>query len=1041
MSDFSQVQTTPSRLCGLSAVLLLTAWLSAGAADQSMHPDAAPPTDPALAAAPEAVAAPPAQPAAAPACHSALANGSTAAAAATNSPVTGTFVDYFTNFGRYMPRTHCMINADGTPDWPWIIGLIVLTSTVIVGYLRIFAFWRRNYLSEEERDRNRKLMELANIFLWCAVCGYAMSLVSFFWPAYRLLALFLAVLNFFTWRFATSLSDFKVSLSARRLQRELEESLQQRADRLEEEVRRRTAELSAKNEQLAASEQRFNQMVANVPGMVYRFERTADGAHRFSYASDGAFGVFGYTAQQVVDDPQLLLPNAIHADDLPGLREAIDASASTGAYFEWEGRVYDEAGRERQVQARSQPHRDADGGVRWDGIVIDVTESRQATLALENARQEARKLALVAANTSNAVVITDPQGYIEWVNEGFTRITGYSYEEAIGRKPGSFLQGERTDPQVVAQIRHAVAQAQPIEVELINYGKTGREYWLRVEIQPVRNEQGAVTNFIAIESDITHAKQAEQELARARDAANAANQAKSAFLANISHEIRTPLGAVIGFSEMLQRDLNAPERPQWVATIHRSAQHLLTLINDVLDFSKIEAGRMEFERIECSPHELLAEVASIMRVPAREKGLDLSLRCRTSLPALIQTDPTRLRQVLLNLVSNAIKFTEQGGIRLVAALEEDGPEPRFCVDVADTGIGMTDEQQQRIFQPFSQADNSMTRRFGGTGLGLAISKHICEGLGGGLALHSRPGVGSTFTVRVQTGELTNVPRINAEEAIAQFETTQPVPLTQEDSQALAGRHLLVVDDGQTNRQLISLYLRRAGAEVTCAEHGEDALAQLQRHPHFDLILLDMQMPRMDGYTAAGAMRQRGYAMPIVALTAHAMSGDRERCLAAGCDEYMTKPITGRKLISCVQQLLGMAAAPASAAASGRAPDAAPATGLTPLCSELPMDDAEFADIVRCFVDTARSRFEDMRHAVEAAEYRRLADLAHWLKGSGGSAGFPAFCPVAQELEQAALHGNLQAIESQLLHVRQLIERSAAGLAPAVDAPSTLTQRQ
>jgi PAS domain S-box-containing protein len=316
--------------------------------------------------------------------------------------------DWFTNYGLYMPRIECLQGADGRPDWPWIVGLIALTLGVIAGYLRIVVFWRKSYLAESGRDRNRKLMELAWIFVLCATCGYAMSITMFFWPAYRLLAIFLVILNIVTWRFIATIGDFRASFQTHRLRRELDETLQGRNAELEAQVRARTTELEA---------------------------------------------------------------------------------------------------------ARAEADRIA---------------------------REYRMLAIVAQRTSNAVVITDATRRIVWVNEGFTRITGYDASEVMGKSPGALLQCPATDPAVVEQIRDALNRGVAFRGEILNRGKNGREYWLDISIEPLNDEQGRLTGFMAIESEITERKRVEEALRVAEQKAVVANLSKSEFLANMSHEIRTP---------------------------------------------------------------------------------------------------------------------------------------------------------------------------------------------------------------------------------------------------------------------------------------------------------------------------------------------------------------------------------------------------------------------------------------------------------------------------------------------------------------------
>ena len=386
-------------------------------------------------------------------------------------------------------------------------------------------------------------------------------------------------------------------------------------------------------------------------------------------------------------------------------------------------------------------------------------------------------------------------------------------------------------------------------------------------------------------------------------------RAKSEFLANMSHEIRTPMTAILGFIDVLGCELSIDEKTtelqEIFGTIQRNGNYLLELIDDILDLSKIESGRLEIERIACSPVRLMDDVVSLMRVRADAKNLSIEVRWDGSIPDTIWTDPTRLRQILINLIGNAIKFTERGSVLVVGGLlQEPGLEPRMQYDVIDTGIGMTRSQMEGLFQPFSQADSSTTRKHGGTGLGLAISKRLAMMLGGMITVESAPAQGSTFTVTISTGPIHESSsgdrgEIERSPAEAQTETLSP-----EEHEVPPGCRVLLAEDGPDNQRLIAFLLKKAGIEVTIVGNGREAVDRVLSMPlemecRFDVILMDMQMPVLDGYNATAELRQSGYVGAIIALTAHAMDGDREKCLAAGCDDYTAKPIDREKLISLV----------------------------------------------------------------------------------------------------------------------------------------------
>ena len=387
-----------------------------------------------------------------------------------------------------------------------------------------------------------------------------------------------------------------------------------------------------------------------------------------------------------------------------------------------------------------------------------------------------------------------------------------------------------------------------------------------------------------------------------------ANRSKTDFLANMSHEIRTPMTAILGYTELLATEsIPREERDEHVQTIQRNGNYLLAIINDILDISKVEAGKMTVERIETDTAGLIEEVMSLMRVRSHSKGIDLNLRYETEIPAKTLIDPLRTRQILTNLVGNAIKFTEHGSVDIVVGCDAlDGTvEAPLWVEVHDTGIGMTKEQIDNLFQAFEQADSTMARKHGGTGLGLCISKSLAELQGGSVSVQSTQGKGSVFTIRIDPGVEQGAEMywscpldlLPAEpESVGEHQVASVVA----HHELLDGVCILLAEDGPDNQKLISHVLKKAGASVTIAENGKIAIdfynANKTGTESFDLILMDMQMPEMDGYTATGLLRKQGETIPIVALTAHAMSGDRERCIDAGCDDYTTKPINRMELV-------------------------------------------------------------------------------------------------------------------------------------------------
>ena len=402
-------------------------------------------------------------------------------------------------------------------------------------------------------------------------------------------------------------------------------------------------------------------------------------------------------------------------------------------------------------------------------------------------------------------------------------------------------------------------------------------------------------------------QEAQAALVATRDAATQASRAKSVFVANVSHEIRTPMTAILGYTDVLaEPGLGEAERGEAIETLRRNGRQLLALINDMLDLSKIEAGAMELRKREVSPTALVRQVVALLRDRSRVRGNPLDAEFAEDLPKMVWTDPVRLQQILVNLIGNAIKFTEQGGIRVSVSIEPGSPAPRIRFDVVDSGIGIADADRARIFEPFSQVDASESRRYGGTGLGLAISLRLARSLGGDLTVTSARGVGSTFSLVLPIGAPSAAERDAGFESLARPETGDAPAASLGPLPVLRGR-VLVAEDGPDNQRLIARLLGRAGLEVEIAADGrralERALEAERSGAPFDAVLMDMQMPELDGYAATRALRDAGFARPIIALSAHAMREDRERCLEVGCNAFAPKPIDGRALLELLAEHL------------------------------------------------------------------------------------------------------------------------------------------
>jgi signal transduction histidine kinase/CheY-like chemotaxis protein/HPt (histidine-containing phosphotransfer) domain-containing protein len=509
------------------------------------------------------------------------------------------------------------------------------------------------------------------------------------------------------------------------------------------------------------------------------------------------------------------------------------------------------------------------------------------------------------------------------------------------------------------------------------------------------------------------------ELQKARAKADETTRAKSEFLANMSHEIRTPLTSIIGFSESLVgADLSAQERRRAILAIRNSGRHLFDIINDVLDISKIEAGKLEMEAIEVSPVDLVKETVCIVEQKAIERGLQLRTHFDLPLPKTIISDPMRLKQILLNLCGNAVKFTPSGSITV--CLGFDASSRQMLFSVTDTGIGMTRDQVEHVFAPFHQADKTTSRYYGGTGLGLSISKQLAKNLGGDITCHSEVGKGTRFTLSIaanETGDLQWIEEVDTQaENCAQSASSVATP-------TLCGRVLLAEDmpDIQT---LITLLMKKAGLDVKAVDNGADALQQASRG-RYDLVVMDMQMPVMDGVEAIQQLRQSGFDQPIVALTANATQEDKNRCIQAGADNYVTKPVDVAIFYNILSQYLPeqpqQSATPSEHTPHEATLIEAPPREESTRAADITALDEEMQHMINSFINRLPDTVQEITTYYREKQWRELAVSAHRLKGAGGAFGFPELSEIS---EQIMLHSRLSARQSQRDGLQELEQDDA-----------------
>ncbi len=609
-------------------------------------------------------------------------------------------------------------------------------------------------------------------------------------------------------------------------------------------------------------------------------------------------------------------------------------------------------------------------------------------------------------NISVIVLGLDNQGLITLLNSAWTEQLGHPVTGSIGQPLTEFI-----DPMYVSAIvqhfqtsqlsggvqrwetpfRHASGDIVRFELSL----RAISDGWCGTLAKPSRPETPVQRH------------ETESELQKAKEAAEAASRAKTQFLANMSHEFRTPMSAIIGYSEMLlDPRLSVDERVRAIQVLIKSGRHLATMIDDVLDLSKIESGQLNPERVPCRLWRTVAEALSVAGVGAREKELHLEFVPSGRLPRAFTTDPTRLRQILDNLLSNAVKFSTRGK-RVEIRLKVDhelSASPRLVLEVEDQGIGIPADVIPRLFQPFTQADTTTTRRFGGTGLGLSICKRLAEYLGGTIAVRSTPGVGTCFTVTLPIDPADMADLIDEEEFTGESQLVKP-----QNTLKLKGR-ILLAEDTLVNQTILKYFLERAGLTVEIADNGRVAVEKALE-AEFDVILMDMQMPELDGYAATSMLRQKGYSRSIVALTAHAMPGDEEKCLRAGCNAYLTKPIEADRLIKAVARQIPSRSWVVKLADTRRLRPSPAPTPLPAIPSPPTAPIANPKSLDSIMVTYRRSLPEKARGLAEAygkGDLIGMASLAHKLRGSAGMYGLPQLSETASRLEEACRAGQTPA---------------------------------
>ncbi len=622
---------------------------------------------------------------------------------------------------------------------------------------------------------------------------------------------------------------------------------------------------------------RMQKMGSQLPGMVYQYRLRPDGTSQMPYSSEGIRQIYGLSPESVREDASAVRA-MVHPDDVGRVRAAIEKSAAQLTPWRDEYRVCGSDGVERWVLGNSTPEPEADGSVMWHGFITDVTERRNAIQAVADAR--ALLQSVLDAATEAAIVATDVGGVITVFNSGAERMLQYASADMVGH-PNPLVIHLEADG--ISGARQITQQAEFSARECVYVRRDGSRLTVNLSVTAIRDAGGNVTGYLSLATDATERRQARDTLQAAKDTAERANRAKSEFVATMSHEIRTPMNGVLGFANLLRDTALNEEQRDFLRHIENSGQNLLGIINDILDFSKIEAGAMTLENIPFDLADAVDEVVALMAGKAEEKHLELGLSIMPNVPRRLVADPGRLKQILVNLMGNAIKFTSLGYVHVEVGAFEEAGRTLLRISVRDTGIGIAHSAQGALFQKFAQADASTTRRYGGTGLGLAICRQLVDLMGGSIGIDSTPGLGSTFwfTLPVQTAD--------AADAAAALHPA-------------AGRRVLIADDLEMNRRVLKSQLTSWGAECTCVGGGRQARAVLEQawksgRP-FEVALLDHAMPDVAGAELGEMLHAdpRFADLKLILLTSGENLGTARELLERGFCAYLTKPVVRTRLL-------------------------------------------------------------------------------------------------------------------------------------------------
>lgn len=773
----------------------------------------------------------------------------------------------------------------------------------------------------------------------------------------------------------------------------------------------------AMEQELQSSEQRLRSLIGNIPGVTFRCRHDADWTMLF--ISDAVTALTGWLPQDFVEG-RINFTKLTLAEEVPRLWIEVSTAVAQQRPYHVEFRLMDRQGRVRWVSESGRPVVGDNGEVQWiDGVIMDMTLFKERNAEFESTVR--------AIDKALAVIEFDLQGHVLTANANYCDLTGYRLDEIVGRHHRIFCEPAYVETEAYVQFWQQLRDGKLDGGEYQRLGKDGRRIWIHATYNPIFDAQGKPFKVVKFATDLSQRRTMEQALRAAKDRAEQAAAARSTFLANMSHEIRTPMNAIIGFTEaLLDTALDAQQR-RHLGTVQHAARSMLRLLNDILDTAKLEKGAVELEIADFSLQEVCDQILASLRIHAAKKRLQLQCLTAPQVPPYLQGDALRLQQVLLNLLGNALKFTQRGHV----LLRLDYQDGTLVVEVEDTGIGIAAQHLDRIFDPFAQADASTTRQFGGTGLGTTISRQLVELMGGSISVRSALGVGTTFTVCVPlpVGQAT-------EAAAATSHAVQLPPL-----------RVLAVDDVPANIELLQIHLERGRHQVTVARDGEEAV-QAYGEGRFDVVLMDLQMPGMDGLEATRRIRafeqaQRRKPVPVIALSASVLEQDRRNARAAGMDGFANKPLEPARLFREIARALHLQT---DATASGWG-ELSAVSGLVELAPAPPVHgvvDWERGTRLwgqRALLRDAIARFVGEHEATPATLQALMVQhdmvgaraLAHRLRGAAGNLALAPLQTLAQRIEAAANTLDRTALASLTGALPAALHAVQQALASEVDA--------